>query len=177
LKPNWKANTRGGPSQQTEKSKVEYPREEKNTLTIVKGNNVTPISRNHDIKCFHCQGFGHVASQYPNKRVMIIKANNEFETDMDYEEEKIPPLKDNDDVYVEYPVEEKTLMVRRALNMHVNVVDSKGYRENIFQTRYHVYNKVCSLIIDGGSCTNITSAKLMRKLNLHTTKHLIPYKL
>jgi shikimate kinase len=108
---------------------------------------------------------------------MIIKANNEFETDMEYEEEKIPPLKDNDDVYVEYPVEEKTLMVRRALNMHVNVVDSKGYKENIFQTRYHVYNKVCSLIIDGGSCTNITSAKLMRKLNLHTTKHLIPYKL
>jgi len=105
-----------------------------------------------------------------------MKANNEFETNMKDEEEKIPLLKDDDDVYVEYPIEEKTLMARRALNMYVKVVDSKGYRKNIFQTRYHVYNKVCSLIIDDGSCTNITSAKLMRKLNLHTTEHLIPCK-
>ena len=29
---------------------------------------------------------------------------------------------------------------------------------NIFHTRCHVYNKVCSLIIGGGSCTNVASA-------------------
>jgi hypothetical protein len=48
---------------------------------------------------------------------------------------------------------------------------------NIFHTRCQVYNKICSLIIDGGSCTNIASAEFVRKLNLYTTKHHIPYKL
>jgi hypothetical protein len=61
--------------------------------------------------------------------------------------------------------------------MYVKVNDSEGQIGNIFHTRCHIHNKVCSLIIDGGSCSNVTSIKLMRKLNLHTTKHLIPYKL
>lgn len=32
------------------------------------------------------------------------------------------------------------------------------------------FNYIC------GDCTNIPSTKLVEKLNLHTTKHLIPYK-
>jgi len=43
--------------------------------------------------------------------------------------------------------------------------------------RCHVHNKLCSLIIYGGSCSNVASTKLVRKLNLHSTKHPIPYKL
>ena len=27
--------------------------------------------------------------------------------------------------------------------------------ENIFHTHYHVNNRVCNLIIDGGSCANV----------------------
>jgi len=38
------------------------------------------------------------------------------------------PLEDADDVCVEYPVNEEALVVRRALNMHVNVDDSEGHR-------------------------------------------------
>jgi hypothetical protein len=52
--------------------------------------------------------------------------------------------------------------------MYVKVDDSEGQRENIFHTRCHIHNKVCSLIIYGGSCTNVANTKLMRKLNLHT---------
>jgi hypothetical protein len=33
------------------------------------------------------------------------------------------------------------------------------------------------MIIDSESCINVTSIDLVDKLNLHTTKHLIPYKL
>ena len=35
---------------------------------------------------------------------------------------------------------------------------------SIFYTRCHVNNKVCSLIIDGGSCTTIASALLVEKV-------------
>ena len=56
---------------------------------------------------------------------MVMKANNEVETDEEDEEEKMPQLKDADDVYVEYLVEGETLVVRRTLNIHVKVNDSK----------------------------------------------------
>ena len=50
-------------------------------------------------------------------------------------------------------------------------------RENIFHTRCHINNMVCSMIIDGGSCINVTSTTLVENLNLPTWKHPRPYKL
>ena len=55
--------------------------------------------------------------------------------------------------------------------------DDKVQRDNIFHTRCHVQNKVCSVIIDGGSCTNVASITLVEKLGLPTSKHPRPYKL
>jgi hypothetical protein len=66
-------------------------------------------------------GFGHVTSQFPNKRVMVMKANNEVEIDEEDEDEKMPPLKDVNDVCVENMFEADALVIRRALNMHVNM--------------------------------------------------------
>jgi hypothetical protein len=40
-------------------------------------------------------------------------------------------LKDADDVYVKYPAEGETLVVRRALDMHVKLDDLEGQRKNI----------------------------------------------
>ena len=37
--------------------------------------------------------------------------------------------------------------------------------------------KVCSLIIDGGSCTNVASTRLVEKFGLKTIPHPKPYKL
>ena len=50
-------------------------------------------------------------------------------------------------------------------------------KENIFHTRCSVNNKVCSMIINGGSCTNVASNTLVEKLGLPLLKHLRPYKL
>jgi len=72
--------------------KDEYLKEKKDISTISKRNNDTPTSRNHDIKCFCCLGFGHFSSQCPNNRVMFIKVNNEFETYGKDEEEKMSLL-------------------------------------------------------------------------------------
>ena len=44
--------------------------------------------------------------------------------------------------------------------------DIEQQRENIFHTRCHVQNKVCSLIINGGSCANVASVLLVEKLQL-----------
>ena len=37
--------------------------------------------------------------------------------------------------------------------------------------------KVCTLIIDSGSCTNVVNSLIVEKLNLHTMKHPKLYKL
>ena len=58
---------------------------------------------------------------------------------------------------VEYPMKAKSLMARRALSAQVKENDMEQQRENIFHTRCHINNKVCSMIIDGGSCTNVAS--------------------
>jgi len=50
-------------------------------------------------------------------------------------------------------------------------------RENIFHTRCLITNKLCSMIIDGGSCANVASTRVVEKLDLPTISHTKPYKL
>ena len=50
-------------------------------------------------------------------------------------------------------------------------------RENLFHTRYLVQGKICSVVIDGGSCTNVANNLKVEKLDLPTIKHPQPYKL
>jgi len=50
-------------------------------------------------------------------------------------------------------------------------------RENIFHTRCLINDKVCSMIIDSGSCTDVASVTLVKKLGLNTVKHERPYQL
>jgi hypothetical protein len=135
-------------------------------------------SRNRDIKCFKCLGSGHIASQCPNRRVMIMRDNGEVMTESKDDSDGMPELVDaSDDDGVVYPVTGESLVARRALNTHIKVDDAEQQRENIFHTRCHVNNKVCSMIIDGESCTNAASTILVEKLNLPTLKHSRPYKL
>ena len=61
--------------------------------------------------------------------------------------------------------------------MKVKEEENEVQRDNIFHTRCHVKDKVCSVIIDGGSCTNVASTLLVEKLSLPTLKHPRPYKL
>jgi len=72
------------------------------------------------------------------------------------------------------------LVIRRVLNMQIKEDDVDQQRENIFHTRCHIQNKVCSMIIDGGSCANVASVAsdtLVKKLNLSCIKHPRPYRL
>ena len=102
---------------------------------------------------------------------MITRIDGELETKSEGDDDQIPSLKDACDDNVEYPVEGESLVARRALSAQVKEDDMEQQKENIFHTRCHINNKVCSMIIDGGSTT------LVEKLNLPTLKHPKPYKL
>jgi hypothetical protein len=146
------------------------------TSHVPQGKTEASTSRNRDIKCFRYQGRGHIASQCPNKQVMVLQANGEIVTDCeDSDTDDMPPL---EDVFKEEYLapDALNLVARRALSLQAKGVD-EVQRENIFHTRCYVKDKVCSMIIDGGSCTNVASTIMVEKLGLPMVKHPRPYKL
>ncbi|KAG7536993.1 Zinc knuckle CX2CX4HX4C [Arabidopsis suecica] len=68
------------------------------------------------------------------------------------------------------------LVAMKALSV-IAKTDEQEQRENLFHSRCIVNDKVCSLIIDGGSCTNVASETMVEKLGLKVLKHPKPYKL
>ena len=169
----WKSNQwRKEEESPNAKHKTELKQEGNN-----QGNQGKPDSfttRNRDIMCFKCQGRGHIASQCPNKRVMVMRDNGEIETDIELDCDSMPSLEDVDDE--EYAVKGELMVARRALSVQTKE-DDEMQRDNIFHTRCHVQNKVYSVIIDGGSCTNVASTTMVEKLGMPTSKHPQPYKL
>jgi hypothetical protein len=159
--------------------KSQTPKPEPKSATtshVPQGKTEASTSRNRDIKCFRCQGRGHIASQSPNKQVMVLQANGEIVTNCeDSDTDDMPPL---EDVFEEKYLasDALTLVARRALSLQAKGVD-EIQRENIFHTRCYIKDKVCSVIIDGGSCTNVASTIMVEKLGLPMAKHPKPYKL
>jgi len=73
------------------------------------------------------------------------------------------------------PNEGGLLVVRRMLGQVPKDLESQ--RENIFHSRCLINNKLCSLIIDSGSCVNVASTRVVDKLGLKIIPHANPYKL
>ncbi|RDY09305.1 hypothetical protein CR513_06331, partial [Mucuna pruriens] len=89
-----------------------------------------------NIKCFKCLGKGHIASQCPNRTVMLVKDDGEVESE-----------------------------------------SSNGEVSTSSKTEYLILGNLCSMIINGGSCVNIASERLVKKLALPTIVHPRSYRL
>ncbi|KAH1031921.1 hypothetical protein J1N35_044095 [Gossypium stocksii] len=85
---------------------------------------------------------------------MVVRANGEIESEEEKEEE--PKALTKEEENLEYVVEGEILVIKQSLSLQ---------------------SKVCSMIIDGGSRTNVASSMLVDKLGLTTAKHSHPYKL
>ncbi|XP_048627797.1 uncharacterized protein LOC125596825 [Brassica napus] len=160
-KPAYSREDKPGDKSKGGSSSVETKRDDK-------GKGVATSTKTRNIKCFKCHGFGHYANECTNKKVMTILANGEVIS----EEEDAG--QESDEEGVEYPVRGELLVTRRLLNAQPKAKEDEQ-RENLFHTRCLVQEKVCSLIIDGGSCTNVASAELVEKLGLQVFKHPKPY--
>ncbi|XP_048629617.1 uncharacterized protein LOC125601539 [Brassica napus] len=102
---------------------------------------------------------------------MILKADGEYESQDEAEVETMV----SDEEVVDYAETGELLVTRRSLSALFD--PETVQRENIFHTRCSVEQKVCSLIIDGGTCTNVASKYLVDKLGLAKTPHPRPYRL
>ncbi|KAI0514121.1 hypothetical protein KFK09_010155 [Dendrobium nobile] len=121
-------------------------------------------------KCFKCQGFGHIASNCPNRRVVTMIEEPE--------NEDVSPTVDNNVPAVEPTYimgdEGNLLVLQQSLNIHK---EDSWLRHSIFRTRCTVKDCVCNVIIDSGSCENVVAAIMVEKLQLNTTAHPKSYAL
>ncbi|XP_074292107.1 uncharacterized protein LOC141618956 [Silene latifolia] len=106
------------------------------------------------IKCFQCKGYGHSRKDCPSKRALITMEVEEWERkgSVEYEEE---------------PVIEETALEEEPSQKMVMAHHDIG----------HSLDRVCNLIINGGSCTNVASVTMVNKLKLSNQKHPNAYKL
>ncbi|KAK1611750.1 hypothetical protein QYE76_035423 [Lolium multiflorum] len=124
--------------------------------------------------CHTCGGKGHFKRDFPNRKVMIITEDNEYETGDDADPDA-PEDDDYDSDGVDaYPSEARTIVVsQRALNVQPS---ASTQHCNLFQTKTLVGpNKACKVVIDGGSCRNLASKELCAKLKLKYLPHPHPY--
>jgi len=119
--------------------------------------------RNRDIKCFKYQRLRHYTLECANHRVMILRDDGEIvSTSEESDCDDMPPLEDASDL--KYVVSDKVLVIRRSRSVQTKEDDVEQQKENFFHTRCLINDKVCSMIIDSGSCTNVASVTLVRKL-------------
>ncbi|XP_056864141.1 uncharacterized protein LOC130511252 [Raphanus sativus] len=143
------------------------------TFSKDKGKAEATSSRTRDVKCFKCQGRGHYANECTNKKVMILLENGEYESEEEHSGSDLEMSGEESEVE---PVKGRLLVTRRLLNLQTKTEETEQ-RENLFYTRCLVQGKVCSLIIDGGSCVNVASETMVKKLGLKVQKHPRPYRL
>ncbi|KAK1629590.1 hypothetical protein QYE76_003905 [Lolium multiflorum] len=131
-------------------------------------------ARNHDMLCHTCGGKGHFKKDCPNRKVMIINEDNEYETGDDADPDAPEDDDYDSDSFDAYPSEAQTIVVsQRVLNVQPS---ASTQRCNLFQTKALVGpDKACKVIIDGGSCHNLASKELCAKLKLKYLPHPHPY--
>lgn len=121
------------------------------------------------IKCFGCGEQGHRQSSCPHQSRRGFLAEEE----PIYDEETF----DHGDFDEQVQGDTGVALVIRRNCLVPQVVNESWLRTNIFRTTCTIRGKVCRLIIDSGSCTNVISAEAVDKLALFKETHPAPYRL
>ncbi|XP_019184978.1 PREDICTED: uncharacterized protein LOC109179930 [Ipomoea nil] len=169
---NWKASKGQKEWKNDSKGEASKPKE---AVDKSKGKVEFSSTKPSGVRCFRCQGRGHIAKDCLNKKTMIINDFGDIQTESDQDKEMSNEDSQGESAEIQEAVEGEFLMVRRMLNAQAK--EDEAQRENIFHTRCHVHGKVCKVIIDGGSCANVASTELANKLGLQTRSHPTPYSL
>jgi hypothetical protein len=143
-------------------------------------NGASFAGRTKDIQCHRCKGFGHEIRDCPNKRTPIIHDNGEYSSVSDSKQTIYAMLATDvagtqeEDVDATNADKYESLVVQCVLNTQVAQPEQHQHH-TFFHTKGVVQECSIRIIIDGGSCNNLASTKLVDKLSLPTRPHPHPY--
>ena len=152
----------------------------KNSLQgpVQSASSVASTGRTSNIQCHRCHGLGHVQKDCPSQRAYVATGDGGYISTSDIEED------DEDDVAADDTVGHvlggedtsgyMNVIVQRVLSTQIQPSE-KLQRHNLFQIFFVIKNRRARVIIDGGSCNNLVSSDLVKKLDLTTRPHPHPY--
>ena len=136
------------------------------------------------IRCYKCQGEGHIARECPQRRSNVILCDGpcaknmiEYEVENDCDEPKV--RHDDTTLNVDDEQLKKDLNPSCELNQIMGDLSKEELDQsvNLFHARFKMIDRVCSLVIDGRSSTNMVSCSMVDRMKLPTQTHPKPYKL
>jgi len=136
------------------------------------------------IQCHRCHGFGHMRKDCPSQQAYIaiedgyISASDiedDEEEEEEEEEEEVEEAVEGGHVLgSENTAAFRSIIVKRVLSVQAQQPE-KLQCHNLFQIFFVINNQRACVIIDGGSCNNLVSLDLVKKLGLATRPHPHPY--
>jgi len=133
--------------------------------------------RSSGIVCHSCHGISHVKKDCPSQRTYIATDDGYISaSDGEGDDDDSSDVAANDDAILgdDATVNLRSIMVQRVLSSQPEPSE-KQQHNNLFQTFFSIENRRARVIIDGGSCNNLVSSDLVKKLGLTTRPRPHPY--
>ena len=112
---------------------------------------------------------------YPSQPVYIATEDGYISTsDIEVEEDQDVDEEDGEVLGDEATAAYRSIIVQRVLSSQVQQPE-KLQHHNLFQFFFVISNHRACVIIDGGSCNNLLSSNLVKKLGLTTRPHPCSY--
>ena len=126
------------------------------------------------LRCYSCgeQGHRQTACPHATRRGLII--------DDTIDEHEVYDSQDEEDHTVDHDVHPTTgdhgrLLVLRRACLAPQQPDDKWLRTNIFRSTCTIKGRICSFVIDSGSCRSVISEEAVDKLGIAREKHPAPF--
>ena len=168
------ASTPGTPAAHNGKLPLQVPAKKPDSTTPP----TSSSGHTSSIKSHRCHGIGHVKKDCPSQRTYIatedgyISASDaEDDDDGDSSEAAI----DDDAMFGGAATGNlRSIIVQHVLSTQPEPSQQQQHH-NLFQTFFAIQNRRARVIIDGGSCNNLVSSDLVKKLGLTTRPRPHPY--
>lgn len=136
-----------------------------------------PPPRTGALRCYTCGESGHRQTACPNQnRRGFLNQDVNFHEDPKYDTSDSDSQQETETEFIAGNTGAHTLVLRLNCLLPRSTEES-WLRTTLFRSTCTINGKICKLIIDSGSCTNVLSALAVKKLDLKSTPHPAPYKL
>ena len=133
--------------------------------------------RTSGIQCYRCHGIGHVKKDCPSQRAYLATEDGGYISTSDIEDyDEAVAAEDVDNLVIHggQTAGFLNIIVQHVLSTQIQQPE-RLQRHNLFRTFFVIKQRRARVIIDGGSCNNLVSSDLVKKLGLTTRPHPHPY--